>query len=137
MSAVFVAHVTELLRALGRVEARPMFGGHGLYCDGAFFALVLDDVLYLKADDHSRPRFLAAGLEPFVYQRQGKRASLGYYRAPPEALESPDAALAWGREALGAALRVSATGSSPPRPRARKRAKAPAASRGRRRTGKA
>jgi len=64
VSSAFAAHVTELLRGLGRLEARPMFGGHGLYCDGAFFALVLDDVLYLKADDHSRPRFLAAGLEP-------------------------------------------------------------------------
>lgn len=137
MSGGFVAHVTELLRELGRVEARPMFGGHGLYCDGAFFALVLDDVLYLKADDHSRPRFLAAGLAPFVYQRQGRRASLGYYRAPPEALESPDAALAWGREALAAALRVSAGASSRPGPRARRRARAPAATRGRRRTGKA
>ena len=137
MSAAFVAHVTELLRALGRVAARPMFGGHGLYCDGAFFALVLDDVLYLKADNESRPRFLAAGLEAFVYQRQGKRASLGYYRAPPEALESPDAALTWGREALAAARRVSAAESSRPRPRARRRATAPAASHGRRRTEKA
>jgi DNA transformation protein and related proteins len=112
-----------------------MFGGHGLYCDGAFFALVLDDVLYLKADELSRPRFLAAGLEPFVYERQGKRASLGYYRAPPEALESPDAALAWGREALGAALRVSAGESSRLGRSARRRAKPMA--RGRRRTGKA
>ena len=137
MNAAFVAHVTELLSRLGRLEARPMFGGHGLYCDGAFFAIVLDDVLYLKADDESRARFVAAGLEPFVYQRQGKRASLGYYRAPPEALESPDAALAWGREALSAALRISAAAPSRRGPRARRRAMAPAANRGRRRTGKA
>ena len=137
MSAAFIAHVTELLRGLGRLQARPMFGGYGLYCGAAFFAIVLDDVLYLKADDQSRPRFRAAGLEPFVYQRQGKRASLGYYRAPPEALESPHAALAWGREALGAALRASATGSSRAGRSARKRATAPAATRGRRRTGKA
>ena len=105
MRASFIAHLQELLRGLGRLEARPMFGGHGLYCDGAFFAIVLDDVLYLKADAKSRPRFLAAGLEPFVYARRGKRASLNYYRAPAEALESPEAALAWGREAVAAALR--------------------------------
>src|SRR5207237_910935 len=135
MRASFVAHIRELLSGLGRLQARPMFGGHGLYCDGAFFALVLDDVLYLKADDHSRPRFLAAGLEPFVYERQGKRASLGYYRAPPEALESPDAALAWGREALGAALRVSA-GESSRSGRSARRHATPMA-RGRRHTGKA
>ena len=105
MRASFIAHIEELLRGLGRLEAKPMFGGHGLYCDGAFFAIVLDDVLYLKADAQSRPRFKAAGLEPFVYARQGKRASLNYYRAPADALESPEAALSWAREALAAALR--------------------------------
>jgi DNA transformation protein len=105
MRASFIAHVTELLSGLGRLEAKPMFGGHGLYCNRAFFAIVLDDVLYLKADAQSRPRFIAAGLEPFVYSRQGKRASLNYYRAPAEALESPEAALDWAREALAAALR--------------------------------
>lgn len=134
MSAAFVAHVTELLAGLGRLAARPMFGGHGLYCDGAFIAIVLDDVLYLKADAHSRPQFERAGAEPFVYARRGKRASLNYYRAPAEALESPDAAMRWGREALRAAI---AARSSPPPRRARRPAKARPASRGTRRTRKA
>jgi DNA transformation protein len=106
MRASFIAHITELLSGLGRLEARPMFGGHGLYCDGAFFAIVLDDVLYLKADPQSRPRFVAARLKPFVYAtRRGKRTSRNYYRAPAEALESPEAALGWAREAVAAALR--------------------------------
>ncbi len=79
-----------------------MFGGHGFYSDGIFFGFVLGDVLYLKVDDETRPRFLAARLEPFIYN---KRRSRNYYRAPPEALESPDAALSWAREALAAAVR--------------------------------
>ena len=106
MSAAFVSHVTELLSALGRVEARKMFGGYGLYCDGAFIAIVLDDTLYFKADARSRARFERAGLEQFAYSRMGKRARLGFYRAPAEALESPDVAQQWAREALGAALRA-------------------------------
>ena len=128
MSREFVAHVTELFAGLGPLKARPMFGGHGFYCGGAFFAFVLKDVLYLKADAQSRPRFLAAGLAPFVWN---KRPSVNYYRAPPEALESPDAAMPWAREALRAAI---AARSSPPAPRARSRAKSQP--RGRRRTGK-
>jgi len=103
VSREFVTHVTELLGGLGQLKARPMFGGHGFYCRDAFFAFVLGDVLYLKADAQSRPRFLEAGLKPFVWN---KRPSVNYYRAPPEALESPEAALSWGREALGAALRT-------------------------------
>jgi DNA transformation protein len=103
LSAEFARHVTELLSGLGRLNTRPMFGGHGLYCDGTFFGFVLDDVLYLKADDESRPRFVAARLKPFIYN---KRRSRNYYRAPPDALESPDAAVSWAREALAAALRT-------------------------------
>jgi DNA transformation protein len=102
LSAELVNHVTELLAGLGRLKTRPMFGGHGIYSDGTFFGFVLHDVLYLKADDESRPRFLAARLKPFVYN---KRRSRNYYRAPPDALESPAEALGWAREALGAALR--------------------------------
>lgn len=94
--------MSGLLAGLGRLKTRPMFGGHGFYCDGVFFGFVLGDVLYLKADDESRPGFLAARLEPFVWN---KRPSRNYYRAPPEALESPDAAIEWARAALGAALR--------------------------------
>ena len=103
MSREFVAHLTELFAGLGPLKAKPMFGGHGFYCGGTFFAFVLKDVLYLKADAQSRPRFLAAGLKPFVWN---KRPSVNYYRAPPEALESPDAAVSWARDALDAALRT-------------------------------
>ncbi|HEY3075198.1 MAG TPA: TfoX/Sxy family protein [Burkholderiales bacterium] len=103
MSREFVAHLTGLFASLGPLKTKPMFGGHGFYCGGVFFAFVLKDVLYLKADAQSRPRFLEAGLKPFVWN---KRPSINYYRAPPEALESPEAAISWAREALGAALRA-------------------------------
>jgi DNA transformation protein and related proteins len=102
LSGELVAHVCGLLEGLGQLKVRPMFGGHGLYSGGVFFGFVLDDVLYLKADDASRPRFIAARQQPFVWN---KRPSRNYYRAPPEALESPAEALDWAREALGAALR--------------------------------
>jgi DNA transformation protein len=105
MSREFVAHVTELLAGLGHLKTNPMFGGHGLYSDGVFFGFVLDDVLYLKADAQSRPRFLAARLKPFVWN---KRPSVNYYRAPAEALESPDAAMSWARDGVAAALRAKA-----------------------------
>jgi DNA transformation protein len=107
-----VAHVRGLLEGLGQLRVSPMFGGHGLYSGGVFFGFLLGGVLYLKADDQSRPRFLAAHLKPFVWN---KRPSRNYYRAPPEALESPDAALEWAREALAAALR------SKSRPKKRKK----------------
>ena len=101
----FLAHALELLAPLGRVTARRMFGGHGLYCDGVFFGIVLDNTLYLKADDRNRGEFQRAGCEIFSYSRKGKRATLNFYNAPDDSMESPHLMLPWARSALSAALR--------------------------------
>ncbi|WP_246716701.1 MULTISPECIES: TfoX/Sxy family protein [unclassified Methylocystis] len=45
-----------------------MFGGHGVYADGLFFAIEADGEIYLKADRQSAVRFQEAGSRPFVYQ---------------------------------------------------------------------
>jgi len=50
-TADFADYAVELLGAAGRVAARRMFGGYGLYCDGVMFALIADDVPY---DDGAR-----------------------------------------------------------------------------------
>jgi DNA transformation protein len=112
----FLAHVLELLAPLGRIAARPMFGGHGLYCDGVFFGIVLDNTLYLKADDRNRGEFERAGSEVFSYSRKGKRATLNFYRAPEVAMDTPHLMLPWARSALSAALR-SRAGKRPARKR--------------------
>ena len=110
----------ELLAPLGRVAARSMFGGHGLYCDSLFFGIVLDNTLYLKADQRSRGEFERAGSEIFTYSRKGKRATLNFYRAPGEAMDAPHLMLPWGRSAVAAALRARA-GKPPQRRPSRKK----------------
>jgi DNA transformation protein len=117
----FLAHVLELLAPLGRVAARRMFGGHGLYCDGVFFGIVLDNTLYLKADDRNRREFERAGSEIFSYSRKGKRAELNFYRAPDQAMDTPHLMLPWARSALAAALRFRAGKPPSRRPRANNR----------------
>ncbi|CAL94908.1 TfoX/Sxy family protein [Azoarcus olearius] len=102
----FTDHLVETFAALGAVRARRMFGGHGLYLDGVMFGLVVDDVLYLKADAQTLPRFAELGLPCFEYARNGRTVQVSYHRAPDEVLESPDAAAQWGRLALAAALRA-------------------------------
>ncbi len=101
----FLAHALELLEPLGRVHARGMFGGHGLYCDEVFFGIVLDNTLYLKVDERSRGDFERAGCEIFSYSRKGKRATLNFYRAPEDAMDAPHLMLPWARSALMAAFR--------------------------------
>lgn len=112
-----VAHCLELLSSLGPTRARRMFGGHGLYAGEHFVALILHEVLYLKADDIARPAFAASGCQPFAYHtRDGQRAVMAYWSAPDEALESPAAMRPWARLAMASALRAAAA-KRPARPR--------------------
>jgi DNA transformation protein len=104
-TADFADYAVELLGAAGRVASRRMFGGFGLYCDGVMFALIADDVLYLKADALNRPDLERAGSAPFTYGANGRRAIMSYWRAPDDAMESHEAMAPWARSALAAALR--------------------------------
>ena len=121
----FVEHVVEMLRAFGPVEARSMFGGWGLYHRGVFFALVAQDTLYLKVDEESRPAFDAADLGPFVYTggKDAKSIVMSYFRAPEEALESPEVMAEWARRGYGAALRAASRKASHASARAASRIK--------------
>jgi DNA transformation protein len=104
----FAAYCTELLAPLGSVRAKRMFGGHGLYVDDLFIAIVADEQLYLKADVVARAAFEAAGCHPFVYNKAAQAVALGYWSAPEEATESPLQMLPWARLAQASALRARA-----------------------------
>src|SRR4029450_1890264 len=99
----FVAHVVETMQP-ARAVSKAMFGGHGLYDDGLFVAIVVDDVLYLKCDAERAAAFDALDLPPFVYRdRQSRKLITKYRRAPDEALESPAEMRRWLRLARAAA----------------------------------
>ena len=90
------------------VTPKRMFGGVGLYSGGLFFALIDDDVLFLKADDATRADFLAAGSQPFM--PPGAKASMNYYSAPPELFDDPDQLGEWARRAVAVAARAKGLG---------------------------
>ena len=108
MSDEFIDYVLELFGPFGTVGARRMFGGHGVYLDGLMLALVSEDALYLKADEMNRIEFEQAGCKIFSYARKGRRATLGFFRPPEDAMESPELMLPWARTAYAAALRANA-----------------------------
>jgi len=96
--------VLEQLAPAGRVAARAMFGGVGLYLDGLFFALIDDDTLYFKADDATRARYEQAGSKPFSPFPDRPDQTMAYWQVPAEVLEDPEQLTEWAREALGVAL---------------------------------
>ena len=129
----FASYCVELLGSLGGARSRRMFGGHGIYVDDLFVAIVTGERLYLKVDDESRARFEAAGCQPFVYDANGKSMSMSYYSVPDDAMESRELMQPWARLAVEAALRARTTKAPAKtrRPAAAKKARgaAPAAKR--------
>jgi len=103
-----IAWFCELLAPLGRIAARRMFGGAGLYADGLIVGLEVEGALYLKTDETSRRAFADAGGHPFVYEGKGKPVTMSYWTPPEEAMDSPEAMRPWARLALDAALRSAA-----------------------------
>jgi DNA transformation protein len=111
----YAAFACELMSGVGRIAARRMFGGHGLYHDGRMVALVADGRLYLKVDAQTRAAFEAAGSSPFVYAGKGKPVTMSYWLAPDEALDDPSAMTPWARRAIEAAAHAAAGKSPKPR----------------------
>ncbi len=95
----FISEVLKLLTPLGDVTSKKMFGGYGVFLEGAMFALVTkNDELFLKADDVSKNAFLEKGSKT-----HGK---MPYYSVPTETLTGWDEMRAWAESAVEASRRA-------------------------------
>lgn len=94
----------QLRRVAPAIRDRSMFGGVGVYSEDLFFALIDDDIVYLKVDDANRPAFEARGMAPFRPGGPGGEV-MQYYTVQEEWLEDPEELREWVRGALAAARR--------------------------------
>jgi DNA transformation protein len=116
-SAELIEFLKEQMEGVGPVHTRRMFSGAGFFRDGLMFALVIGDVLYLKADETTRGLFEAEGLEAFSYATsRGRNTIMSFMRAPETCFDDPDEMTRWCRVAFDAALRAGA-GKKPKRKR--------------------
>ena len=99
--------ITELFSGFGPVAVRRMFSGSGVFADGLMIALVVDGVIYLKADDSLVGLFEREGQTPFSYKtRDGRRTLNSYWRMPERLYDEPDQLAEWARHSLQAARRA-------------------------------
>jgi DNA transformation protein len=61
----FKDFVVDQLRELDGVEARRMFGGHGLYRDETFFGILHKGKLYFKVDESTIGEYRKRKMKPF------------------------------------------------------------------------
>lgn len=95
----FVELVLDHLDAMGDVDSRAMFGGHGIYVDDLYFAIVHEGRLYFPTDETTRPDYETEGMGRF-YPYGDDRAMGSYYEVPPDVIEDPDELVAWARKAI-------------------------------------
>ena len=101
----FIGYVLDQLESLGEVRVKRMFGGAGLFLNDLMFALIADDVLYLKTDDSNRGDFESAGMEPF--RPFEKKTIMPYHEVPVDVFEDPDELTQWARKAVEVSIRLS------------------------------
>jgi DNA transformation protein and related proteins len=99
-------HIRDLFAAFGPIMVKRMFGGAGIYADETMFALMIDGVIYLKADEQTVPAFEREGLAPFAYGAENKRVVMSYWRMPDRLYDDPEELAQWSRDALAAAARA-------------------------------
>ena len=100
VSADYLKFVLEQLSALPALTHRRMFGGIGLYCDGAIFAIIFDDVLYFKAGAANRADFTSRGMGAFHPYKSKPKVSTTYYELPADILEDPEQCAVWARRCV-------------------------------------
>jgi DNA transformation protein and related proteins len=104
----FCDYLMDILAPLGTPSYRFMFGGYGIYLDGVIIAIVVDDVLLLRADEENRPDFEARGIEPFRPYPDKMTSTMPYYTVPDDVFEDSDVFLEWAGRSREAALRAQA-----------------------------
>jgi len=105
-TASYLDYLKDLFSPFGVITIRKMFGGAGIYCDGAIFAITGDEGVWLKVDDVTRAEFEAAGLKPFEVEMNGKTGTMSYYNAPEDIYDDEDALRHWTALALDTAARA-------------------------------
>ena len=108
-SESYADFLREQLAPLGRLSLRRMFGKTGVFCDGVMFAVVTENTLYFRVDDHNREIFKeAASSPPLNYAKGGAMIDLSFWRVPERLFDEPDELVSWARAAIAAAHRIAA-----------------------------
>jgi len=107
MSSALIDSFLDLLAPLGGVEAKRMFGGHGIMKQGIMFALEYRGRLFIKTDEMNRACFVEAGCEPFnPHGPKRRKVILPYFEPPESAFISPQKMKPWALLGWEAAQRA-------------------------------
>lgn len=86
----------KVLSVVGDVNGRKMFGGYGIFTEGAMFVLISKEGdIHFKVDDSNRSKYEAAGSQQFM--------NMPYYQLPDAIYQEDDDLFAWAKESMAIA----------------------------------
>ena len=92
-SAEATALLLSKLVGIDGVTSKKMFGGHGIFHDSKMFALIdSKGNCFIKADDSTRPDYLAKGSE--------QHSRMPYYSLPQEVEDDAEMLISWIEKAI-------------------------------------
>jgi DNA transformation protein len=101
----FKDFVLDQLQELENIDARRMFGGHGLYRDETFFGIVHKGKLFFKIDESTVGEYRKRKMKPF--RPNAKQTLKSYYQVPVDVIEDADELLEWTAKAIDCQRRSS------------------------------
>jgi DNA transformation protein len=122
----FILHISELLQPWSVISPRRMFGGWGLYRGALMFALVAEDVLYVKNGSALKDVAGTRELQPFTYEKpvakgKKKKIVMSYAAVPADVLEDGALLCRWAEAAFQDALSGRRLAATPKRKSALKK----------------
>ena len=103
-SKEFLAFVLERLQPIGQVSDERLFGGIGLRVRGAMFGMLMNNTLYLVADDELRTALEKLGGTAFSYSTRNGRVTIKrFFTVPATVLEDDDQLVAFARRSVDVA----------------------------------
>lgn len=102
LSHAYLDRIIARLSQVAEVSYRRIFNGVGLYYRGVQFAIVINDRLYFRADEHSRALYQQKGMTAFQ-PRAAVNVESCFFQLPNDVLEQPAELRHWLRIAVEAA----------------------------------
>lgn len=102
LSNRYLDHVIARLSRVAEVAYRRIFNGAAIYHHGVQFALIVNDRLYFRADDCSRPLYQQQAMQ--TLQPRGVALQSDFYHLPDHLLDEPNELRHWVRIAVDASI---------------------------------
>ncbi|RYY73725.1 MAG: TfoX family protein [Gammaproteobacteria bacterium] len=102
MSNDFLLHAVGSMSEVAPISYRRIFNGYGIYHRGVQFAIIVNDRLYFRADEHSRDLYIAKRMSAFLPASVTTTES-NFFQLPEDVLSQPAELIYWMRIAVEAA----------------------------------